>query len=477
MIRIPHLNSIRMKFVMLFFVFGAVLLGSLWAVMLTIITRMEETLIADRLLSDIHYIEDLIAEGEDDVYWNVRNDAIYLGSVLVGDGTEQHANLEPFLKHERRSGTFSYVFIKCSDDLLGYVPDTPTQKGYQQGHYYRVAGSTRDPNGKSIVGTYISKEVADALDEYDTYGGEANVAGGMIYCRYNTLKDHDGTVVGGIVVGRNVSELRSHINQIMRNIVVGVIMAILLAGTVLFLLVSGWTKMISKIVVHVREIEEGGIPDRALVSNSHDEMDELVSGINHMTDSLREKEALRKKSETDQLTGIANRFGLNRYFEEVFEKCYREQKNLAVGIMDIDSFKPFNDNYGHQAGDKCIVMLADILKGLEGQDDIFCARYGGDEFIVISVGRTPDELSKIAQDIKAGVLKENMPHEYSKTASCVTISQGYCYGIPRQHKKLTDYIYAADSALYDVKESTKNHFKIIEMTDDFRPIFTEGGNR
>ena len=76
----------------------------------------------------------------------------------------------------------------------------------------------------------------------------------------------------------------------------------------------------------------------------------LVTGINLMVDSLREKEALRKKSEIDQLTGVSNRFGLNRYFEGAFEDCYQNGRPLAVGILDIDFFKPFNDNYGHQAG-------------------------------------------------------------------------------------------------------------------------------
>ena len=462
-------KSIRFKFSIIFLIFAVVMITSIYWIMLTVITRMEEDLIADRLIADIRYIEDLIGRGQG--HWNIKEDgAIYLGDVLVGDGTHERANLAPFLDHEDKTKTFSYVFIRCSDEGLGYVPDKPGAAGYQEGHYLRVAGSTRAPDGSSIVGTYITKNIEEAVDKYDTYGGEANVAGGMIYCRYNALKNEQGKTVGVIVVGRNISELKAQVNTVMRTMSINIVGAVFLLGSILMLVVNRWTRAIGVIVVYLKKIERGAIPDDALKSQTDDEMGTLVTGINHMVDSLREKEALRKKSETDPLTGLANRFGLNNYFEAVYEQCYQEQKSLAIGIMDIDFFKPFNDHYGHQAGDDCIIMLAEVLKKVGEKYDVFCARFGGDEFITICVGRDIDDLTQIAQEIKDGVIASAVPHAYSKVTNIVTISQGYCYGVPQPRKKLNDYIQVADGAMYDVKEKTKNDFKIVKMTDDFRPV-------
>ena len=471
----PRFKSIRFKFSLIFLIFAIVMVASIYWIMLTIITRMEEDLIADRLIADIRYIEDLIGRGQG--YWNIKEDGgIYLGDVLVGDGTHEKANLAPFLDHERKTKTFSYVFIRCPDEGLGYVPDKPGAIGYQEGHYLRVAGSTRAPDGTSIVGTYITKNIEEAVDEFDTYGGEANVAGGMIYCRYNALKNEKDETVGVIVVGRNISELKAQINSVMRTMSLSIVGAVFVLGSILMFAVNRWTAAIGKIVVYLKIIEKGSIPEGQLTFHTDDEMGTLVTGINHMVDSLREKEVLRKKSETDPLTGLANRFGLNHYFEEIYEKCYHEKRMMAVGIMDIDFFKPFNDNYGHQAGDECIVMLSDILKEVEQKYGVFCARFGGDEFIIISVDRGPEDLRQIAQDLKDGVLKRAVPHAYSKVADKVTISQGYCYGVPLPRKKLNDYIQVADSAMYHVKERSKNDFNIVEMISDFRPTMPNKGS-
>ncbi len=67
----------------------------------------------------------------------------FIREMSFGDGTEEKANLTPFLEHERKTGTLSYVFIKCSDERLSAVKGTPTQHGYHEEHFLRVAGSTK----------------------------------------------------------------------------------------------------------------------------------------------------------------------------------------------------------------------------------------------------------------------------------------------------------------------------------------------
>ena len=474
-------RSIRFKITALFLVFGVVLVLATYVISRTMVSRMEETLIADRLNADINYIEDLIAlsdathigSGE----WNIGPEGgIYLGDILVGDGTHEKANLAPFLEHEEKTGTFSYVFKRVGDEGLGVVESTATAKGYAEGHFLRVAGSTRDPDGNSIVGTYMDVLVADILDAEDTYGGEANVAGGMIYCRYNTLKNADGEVVGAIVVGRNISELQAQVRSVMTTLIVAVILVVTLAVFFILFIVTRWTGALALVTDHIRRIEEGSIPEEPIENTgSADEIGMLISGVNRMTDTLRENEALRIKSETDQLTGLSNRFGLNRRAEEIFERCFKQGLPLTVGIMDIDYFKPYNDHYGHTAGDECIIMLADILREVEEKENICCARFGGDEFVVVCESFTPQRITKMAGEIMERVRERHMPHAYSDAADYVTISQGFCIGVPLPKQRFNDFIYLADGALYDVKNRTKNDYEIVHMTEDFYPSLANAG--
>jgi|GEM_PF-325590 len=448
--------GLRQYIVIIFTIFGIALIATIYPILNSSVTHMEESLIANRLVADIHYIEDLIGKGE----WNVKDGYICRGNVKVGDGTQEHANLEPFLLHEEKTGTFSYVFIRCSDEGLSYVESTPTQAGYQEGHFLRVAGSTRDPNGESIVGTYMDKKVADILDAKDTYGGEANVAGGMIYCRYDTLKDHDGNVIGAIVVGRGIEELKAQIAATLRTVILAGFAAIVLGCILLMLIMNRWVSAMRKSTLFLQEIETGNIPDTRLTSQGLTEVDILNEGINSLADTLKENEELRVRSETDELTGLANRFGLNNHGGKMFETCRKKQIPVSLGILDIDYFKTYNDNYGHQTGDDCILKIANVLRGLEEPDKVFAARYGGDEFILMTGGLQPEELETLADRIRTSVLDAKIPHAYSGVSSVVTVSQGHYVCVPEEGDTLLSYFSVADAVMYEVKNGSKNGYKI-----------------
>ncbi len=167
-------------------------------------------------------------------------------------------------------------------------------------------------------------------------------------------------------------------------------------------------------------------------------------------------ERLQKKSETDQLTGLANRYRLNDYSEKVFERCLGAHVPFAVEILDIDYFKQYNDNYGHQAGDECILAIAKEMKKIQN-DQIFCARYGGDEFIIIYEDMSEEEVLKVADRLRSNIVNLNMEHRYSKALPVVTISQGICYDIPYAESKNWDYLHTADMMLYRVKKQSRNN--------------------
>lgn len=168
---------------------------------------------------------------------------------------------------------------------------------------------------------------------------------------------------------------------------------------------------------------------------------------------------LQEKSETDPLTHLANRFRLNSYSEQAFERALCGGRTFAVEILDIDYFKEYNDNYGHQAGDECIVMIAEELKKMQ-DSRVFCARYGGDEFVIIYEGMTEKEVFAKAEELRDRILARKLEHAYSKALPVVTISQGICYDIPAEETRSWDFLHTADNMLYQVKNKSRNNIAL-----------------
>lgn len=168
---------------------------------------------------------------------------------------------------------------------------------------------------------------------------------------------------------------------------------------------------------------------------------------------------LQKKSETDALTGLSNRFRLNEYFEEVFQRALTENKTLTVEILDIDFFKEYNDGHGHQLGDECIRRVASMVQSME-EFGAFTARYGGDEFILIYEGITKEQATEYAAELRNRVINLQIEHPLSKVSKCITISQGICLDVPLPGNSMWDYLRAADDMLYRVKQKKRNNFCI-----------------
>ncbi|MEG2093536.1 MAG: GGDEF domain-containing protein [Lachnospiraceae bacterium] len=179
----------------------------------------------------------------------------------------------------------------------------------------------------------------------------------------------------------------------------------------------------------------------------------------------KEKKKFQEKSEKDALTGVANRYKINDYAEEIFRKAFEKQLYLGVEILDIDYFKQYNDTYGHQAGDECLKKIGCLLREKMKEDnDIFCGRYGGDEFVLIYVGKQSEEVIKLTKKLKKDILSLKLIHEKSLIAKYVTISQGICNMIPEERNRVWDFLHSADKALYQVKQKQKNSICLTHRT-------------
>jgi len=162
----------------------------------------------------------------------------------------------------------------------------------------------------------------------------------------------------------------------------------------------------------------------------------------------------------DVLTEVANR----RYFMETFEKEWKRSRRnklpLSLIMIDVDFFKAYNDNYGHQAGDECLKNIAPLLQEVLTRPGDMAARYGGEEFVVILPETNLEGTTLIAEKLRKKVESAEIPHDLSTISDYVTISLGTATTIPSIRKKPDSLIAAADEALYKAKRSGRNRIEV-----------------
>lgn len=172
---------------------------------------------------------------------------------------------------------------------------------------------------------------------------------------------------------------------------------------------------------------------------------------------------LEKLSMYDGLTNIRNR----RFFDETFEKTFneikRDKKSLAVLMIDIDFFKPYNDNYGHGQGDETLRKVAKALEKTIKRPSDFVARYGGEEFVILLKDINKDGVEAVANNLLNAVRELKITHEFSKIENYVTISIGASFYNSNSDITKLELLLKADETLYNVKNSGRNNFAILEV--------------
>ena len=185
--------------------------------------------------------------------------------------------------------------------------------------------------------------------------------------------------------------------------------------------------------------------------------------IKNYLDLKIKNDMLEKLSMYDGLTNIKNR----RYFDETFEKTFseikRDKKSLAVLMIDIDFFKPYNDNYGHGQGDETLRKVAKALEKTIKRASDFVARYGGEEFVILLKDINKDGVEAVANNLLNAVRELKITHEFSKIENYVTVSIGVSYYNSSSDITKLELLLKADETLYNVKNSGRNNFAILEV--------------
>ena len=185
--------------------------------------------------------------------------------------------------------------------------------------------------------------------------------------------------------------------------------------------------------------------------------------IKNYLDLKIKNDMLEKLSMYDGLTNIRNR----RFFDETFEKTFseikRDKKSLAVLMIDIDFFKPYNDNYGHGQGDETLRKVAKALEKTIKRASDFVARYGGEEFVILLKDINKDGVEAVANNLLNAIRELKITHEFSKIENYVTVSIGVSYYNSSSDITKLELLLKADETLYNVKNSGRNNFAILEV--------------
>ncbi|MBN2801069.1 MAG: diguanylate cyclase [Deltaproteobacteria bacterium] len=166
----------------------------------------------------------------------------------------------------------------------------------------------------------------------------------------------------------------------------------------------------------------------------------------------------------DELTGLFNRRHFNHVFPKELARARREGNTVGFLILDIDYFKPFNDTYGHHAGDGALRLVGRVLADHARRASDYAFRLGGEEFGVVFTGLTQAQAVAYAEVLRGAVQDLSVAHRGSAAAPVVTVSMGLVLVSPGEPMMWEELYQRADSALYQAKERGRNRVVLAEST-------------
>ncbi len=194
---------------------------------------------------------------------------------------------------------------------------------------------------------------------------------------------------------------------------------------------------------------------QATISPVFNEKNEIVE-FTSIRQEITDKKIVEEISITDGLTNIFNR----RYFNDIFPKLInaakRKSEIINFLLLDIDNFKLYNDNYGHQMGDEILIEFAKCLKSNLHRADDYCFRIGGEEFGVIFKSTTKEDAIIFANKVLHSIEAMKLPHEYNTASRFITASIGCSSQNADTIQDMNDIFKEADELLYIAKKNGRN---------------------
>jgi len=169
-------------------------------------------------------------------------------------------------------------------------------------------------------------------------------------------------------------------------------------------------------------------------------------------------------ADKDELTNLDNRRSMDKYLSNEWNRHLRTQQPLSLLFIDIDYFKQFNDTYGHEGGDQCLVKVSRILQNSVKRSVDMAARFGGEEFAVILPETDEKEAFLVAENICNELATQRIPHESSLVSPYLTVSIGVATIVPQSKNHAGLLRILADDALYKAKKEGRNRIVTGKMS-------------
>ncbi len=181
----------------------------------------------------------------------------------------------------------------------------------------------------------------------------------------------------------------------------------------------------------------------------------LLEEIEKRKEANRNLEALVN---LDGLTQVANRRCFDAKLKEEWNRLAREQRSLALILFDLDSFKNYNDCYGHLAGDDCLIKVAQAVQKTVDRAGDLVARYGGEEFVILLPNTNSEGAILVAVRVQSAIAVLRIPHEQSGVKPVVTVSLGITALVPTMEVQPETLVAQADQALYKAKQQGRDQY-------------------
>ena len=399
------------------------------------------------------------------------------GEFIIGDVYERITD------DGRKNVVPAYTGVYYNNELIGYVMEELDTAYFDDlrlnmdtladGTFYLLDGNgaiitAGDTKNKRSLKTFVSKssDRNDFQKKWDTIDHEKNPSG---YVRYRYHRQDYITYYSDVENtgwGIRVTENLSAQKQTGRTY--GVLIALGLSALIIGVFCTQYfmTKKIFAPITHIlqvfaqiRESEDYSL--RVHIQEKH-ETGELAAGINELLDYVeqadrKEKERQQKllqMAENDPLTGIKNKKAIEKEMLSMVQRAVESHEQITFGFVDIDDFRDYNTNYGHQEGDAVIQFVAQTLKeNIHGA----VGRIGGDEFAFCYAGELEPERIRHNADKILEILRTQHVNEQTGEVLPVPCS----IGIVMSQGDTLDYtqlIRRADLAMYQAKENGKNTF-------------------
>ena len=197
----------------------------------------------------------------------------------------------------------------------------------------------------------------------------------------------------------------------------------------------------------------------------HARVSGLASELEQRTTELAEaQQTLDRLAGLDAVTSLANHSAFQEFLRGEWRRALREASSISVLMIDIDRFSEYNDRFGHQTGDECLVKIGRKIKENVRRPGDLVARYGGEEFAVV-MSRTDQQGSfRVAHQICAGIESLALENPESDVSPCVTVSVGVATSTPAvdSNWEELELVAGATTALAHAKKSGRNRVSTAE---------------